>query len=88
PIGDLAHELESLYEGLSDGRYVHSAPLAALLQRSHDHLALQLEQLQGEMPMSSADALIESMKAFRQGALPAFDGVDSTDASLLEADAG
>ncbi|HBC00287.1 MAG TPA: hypothetical protein DC032_06805, partial [Pseudomonas sp.] len=26
PIGDLAHELESLYEGLSDGRYVHSAP--------------------------------------------------------------
>ncbi len=89
PIGDLAHELESLYEGLSDGRYVHSAPLAALLQRSHDHLALQLEQLQREMPMSSADALIEAMKAFRQGALPsAFDSVDSTDAALpaVEAD--
>ena len=34
----LAHELESLYEGLSDGRYVHSVELATLLQRSHDHL--------------------------------------------------
>ncbi len=76
PIGDLAHELESLYEGLSDGRYVHSVELATLLQRSHDHLALQLEQLQRQLPMSCADALIESMRAFRQGAFPAFEAED------------
>ena len=76
PIGDLAHELESLYEGLSDGRYVHSVELATLLQRSHDHLALQLEQLQRQLPMSCADALIESMRAFRQGAFPAFESED------------
>ncbi len=81
PIGDLAHELESLYEGLSDGRYVHSQELATLLQRSHDHLALQLEQLQREMPMSCADALIESMQAFRQGVLPVFEPIEVNDAS-------
>ncbi|BFN25858.1 chemotaxis protein CheA [Pseudomonas sp. SCT] len=81
PIGDLAHELESLYEGLSDGRYVHSQELATLLQRSHDHLALQLEQLQRETPMSCADALIESMQAFRQGVLPVFESVEEDDAS-------
>ncbi|AWM60142.1 hybrid sensor histidine kinase/response regulator [Stutzerimonas stutzeri] len=81
PIGDLAHELESLYEGLSDGRYVHSQELATLLQRSHDHLALQLEQLQREMPMSCADALIESMQAFRQGVLPVFESIEVNDAS-------
>ncbi|MGA4574174.1 Hpt domain-containing protein, partial [Stutzerimonas frequens] len=67
PIGDLAHELESLYEGLSDGRYVHSSELAALLQRSHDHLALQLEQLQRQQPMSGAETLIDAMRGFRQG---------------------
>jgi len=76
PIGDLAHELESLYEGLSDGRYTHSAPLAALLQCSHDHLALQLEQLQRQQPMTSAGELIASMRAFRQGVMPTFDTVD------------
>ncbi len=32
PIGDLAHELESLYEGLVDRRYSFSQPLANLLQ--------------------------------------------------------
>src|SRR5690606_10447876 len=39
PIGDLAHELESLYEGLVDRRYSHSPALTALLQQSHDRLA-------------------------------------------------
>ncbi|MCW3147455.1 Hpt domain-containing protein [Stutzerimonas stutzeri] len=70
PVGDLAHELESLYEGLSDGRYMHSADLAALLQRSHDQLALQLEQLQARVPMTAASDLLETIRAFRQGGLP------------------
>ena len=46
PVGDLAHELESLYEGLVDRRYSHSEGLAQLLQQSHDRLAQLLEQLQ------------------------------------------
>src|SRR5688572_12571795 len=39
PVGDLAHELESLYEGLVDRRYSYSDVLMQLLQNSHDRLA-------------------------------------------------
>ena len=73
PIGDLAHELETLYEGLSDGRYVHTNDLATLLLRSHDQLAVQLEQLQAHQPMDAAMRLIEQIRAYRQGVAPSFD---------------
>lgn len=82
PIGDLAHELETLYEGLSDGRYSHSEDLAALLQRSHDQLAVQLEQLQAKQPMDSAAALIEQIRAYRQGATLGYVNTVSGDSSL------
>ena len=77
PIGDLAHELETLYEGLSDGRYVHSAGLATLLLRSHDQLAVQLEQLQAHQPMDAATPLIERIRGYRQGVAPSFDSTAS-----------
>ncbi|MVV47572.1 response regulator [Pseudomonas sp. PB120] len=67
PVGDLAHELESLYEGLVDRRYCHSVALAQLLQRSHDQLALFLEQLQNHQPLGDPAELIEAIRAFRQG---------------------
>ncbi len=73
PIGDLAHELETLYEGLSDGRYVHSDALASLLQRSHDQLAVQLEQLQAHRPMDLAAGLIDSIRNYRHGIAPDFE---------------
>ncbi|WP_313241909.1 Hpt domain-containing protein [Stutzerimonas nitrititolerans] len=77
PIGDLAHELETLYEGLSDGRYVHTPELAQLLQRSHDQLAVQLEQLQARQPMSDALELLGDIRAYRQTFVPAFEVIDS-----------
>jgi chemosensory pili system protein ChpA (sensor histidine kinase/response regulator) len=49
-IGDLSHELESLYEGLLDRRYQSSAALGELLHQCHDCLARQLEQLQAGAP--------------------------------------
>ncbi|PJE39023.1 MAG: hybrid sensor histidine kinase/response regulator, partial [Pseudomonas sp.] len=66
PIGDLAHELESLYEGLVDRRYSFSQPLANLLQQSHDSLAQLLEQLQSRVAMPSPLELIEAIRSFRQ----------------------
>ncbi|MDR9750762.1 Hpt domain-containing protein [Pseudomonas sp. SZMC_28357] len=68
PVGDLAHELESLYEGLVDRRFSHSPALADLLQRSHDRLARLLEQLQQYRPLDDPQELIEAIHAFRQGA--------------------
>ncbi|WP_095057412.1 MULTISPECIES: Hpt domain-containing protein [unclassified Pseudomonas] len=67
PVGDLAHELESLYEGLVDRRYAFSNALALLLQQSHDRLALYLEQLQRNQSLSGSEELIESIRAYRQG---------------------
>jgi chemosensory pili system protein ChpA (sensor histidine kinase/response regulator) len=67
PVGDLAHELESLYEGLVDRRYSHSEALAQLLQQSHDRLALFLEQLQSNRSLGDPGELIEAIRAFRLG---------------------
>ncbi len=67
PVGDLAHELESLYEGLVDRRHSHGADLASLLQQSHDRLAVLLEQLQGQQSLDDPTALIEAIREFRQG---------------------
>jgi chemosensory pili system protein ChpA (sensor histidine kinase/response regulator) len=67
PVGDLAHELESLYEGLVDRRYNHSETLAQLLQQSHDRLAVLLEQLQNQQSLGNPGELIEAIREFRQG---------------------
>ncbi len=65
PIGELAHELESLYEGLLDRRYGVSAELVALLRRSHDCLAILLDQLKANQPLAAADTLIGIVREFR-----------------------
>ncbi|WP_454836390.1 Hpt domain-containing protein [Pseudomonas lini] len=67
PVGDLAHELESLYEGLVDRRYSHSEALVQLLQQSHDRLAMFLDQLQHNRPLGDPGELIEAIREFRQG---------------------
>jgi chemosensory pili system protein ChpA (sensor histidine kinase/response regulator) len=67
PIGDLAHELESLYEGLVDHRFSHSPALERLLQRSHDRLAQLLDQLQQLSPLGNPGDLVQAIREFRQG---------------------
>ncbi|MFZ6045912.1 Hpt domain-containing protein [Pseudomonas sp. CR3202] len=78
PIGDLAHELESLYEGLVDRRYSHSPRLAGLLQKSHDCLAALLEQLQAHRALSDPLQLIQDIRGFRQG------GAQSLSAAVVQ----
>ncbi|UST89925.1 Hpt domain-containing protein [Pseudomonas siliginis] len=66
-VGDLAQELENLYEGLVDRRYNHSAALEGLLQHSHERLALILEQLQAHQALTPAQDLIDAIRQLRQG---------------------
>lgn len=66
-VGDLAQELENLYGGLVDRRYNHSAALEGLLQRSHERLALMLEQLQAHQALTPAQDLIDAIRQLRQG---------------------
>jgi len=55
PIGDLAHELEFLYEGLSAGLLAPSAELFALLQGCHDRLAQMIDAVAAGLPGGSVD---------------------------------
>ncbi len=64
-IGDLAHELEYLYEGLCAGKYRATAQLFALLQACHDRLAEMLDALRSRRPQPDGTALIEAIRAFR-----------------------
>lgn len=66
-VGDLAHELENLYESLIDRRCSYSPPLAALLLDCHDQLATMLEQLQRHEPLTSPEPLIEALIEARRG---------------------
>ena len=71
PVGDLAHELECLYEGLADRRYSYSTELSQVLMASHERLALQLEELQHHQPLSDSGELIARLREFRQSSTPA-----------------
>ncbi|MEO8640099.1 Hpt domain-containing protein [Pseudomonas sp.] len=76
PVGELAHELESLYEGLVDRRYAYSEALAHLLQNSHDRLAQLLDQLQNQRPLGDPGEVIEAIREFRQGNASAVETVE------------
>jgi chemosensory pili system protein ChpA (sensor histidine kinase/response regulator) len=85
PVSDLAQELETLYEGLVDRRYSLSPALAQLLHSSHAELALLLEQLQRQQPLSDPAELIDAIRRLRQQAASAPELVES---SAAESDAG
>lgn len=74
PVGDLGHELETLYERLVDGRLKAAPELNGLLQQSHDRLAVQVEQMQARTNMALADDLIAAIQAFIRGDQPAAAG--------------
>lgn len=65
-IGDLAHELEFLYEGLMQQRFTAEPTLAWLLHKCHDRLAQQIEQLQAREPVTVASSLIRAVQDYRE----------------------
>src|SRR5690554_1923791 len=67
PVGDLAHELESIYVGLLDGRYEVAPLLSNLLHAGHDQLTDLLEQLQAGKELFAPQEMIERLLAFRRG---------------------
>ncbi len=88
PVGELAHELECLYEGLVDRRYSYSTELSQALMASHERLALQLDELQRQQPLSDSAALVGKLRELRQAGPPApaaaAPETSSTDPELLE----
>ncbi|MGH8383687.1 Hpt domain-containing protein [Pseudomonas sp.] len=69
PIGDLAHELEFLYELLAAGQLQPSVALFSLLQNCHDRLAHMLDAVRLQQPLHAATALIDYIRNFSSAAL-------------------
>lgn len=83
-IGDLSHELESLYEGLLDHRFQHSQPLGDLLRTCHDRLANQLDQLQAGQALTDPADLVQTIRTFRQNPTAGLNGLQATAAQPLQ----
>ena len=66
-IGDLAHHLENLYEGLCDKKFVAIPSLFSILNECHDTLAVMVEALQAGQPLEAADGLIQQVEAYMAG---------------------
>ncbi len=87
-IGDLAHELEFLYELLAAGRLPPTPALFSLLQNCHDRLAHMLDAVRLGQPLHAATALIDYIRNFSSAALA--DSVAAqapAEAALVEAPA-
>ena len=65
PVGDLAHELEFLYEGVCEFRYQPSEHLAALLHACHDSLSEMVEGVTAGRVISDGLGLIGAIRAYR-----------------------
>lgn len=63
-VGDLAHELENLYEGLCENRFQAVPPLFDVLHRCHDTLAEMVEKISANEPVSQATELIDTITNF------------------------
>lgn len=66
PLGDLAHELEFVYVGLTQGQYKPSDSLVSLLNQCHDTIAEMLADIESNMTCLPAPHLIETITRFRK----------------------
>lgn len=70
-IADLCHELETLYEKMSEGQLSHSNDLFYLLQKSHDALDDQLDAVRrGESAARSSDLIGELHACLQDTGMP------------------
>lgn len=66
PLGNLAHETESIYEGLISGKYAFEPALADLLHRAHDDIAQLIELLAARQPLFVPESTFRSFRIFRE----------------------
>ncbi len=80
PVGDLAHELENLYEAYNAGQQQTTPALFALLHRCHDRLADMIDALRGGRAPDNAPELVSAIQAFLRGDTPASESRAATPA--------
>jgi len=67
-VGDLSHELENLFEGLTEQRLAVTGELSDLLFRCHDRLAGMVDALEQQEPPRPAPDLISEIHAYMDSA--------------------
>ncbi len=66
-VADLCHELETLYENISDGRLSVQPSVFGLLDRAHDELGSQLDAVRGGHEPQPATEMMQAIRAYLQG---------------------
>ncbi|MBU6954167.1 Hpt domain-containing protein [Hahella sp. HN01] len=61
PIGDLAHELETLFEGIVEGRFLAEPSLSDLMLACHDRLAEMVDSVTSNSPVRAANDLAQQV---------------------------
>lgn len=64
PVGDLAHELETLYERVSMGEIQAAPELFKLLHKGHDRLALMLDAARSGEPAPTDVPLLHAVQGY------------------------
>ena len=83
-VADLCHELESIYEGLHDGRVQFQEGLIPLLSSYHDILDDMLEQIRNGQKVSLDDQVLQRIHAVAKGASPLANEQESADIESIE----
>ncbi|MCM0613657.1 Hpt domain-containing protein [Marinobacter sediminum] len=85
-VGDLSHELETLFEGLTEQRLSINDELSDLLFRAHDRLAGMVEALEAQETPRPAPDLIGEIRAYMDTANGSRPVTDVSPAAEPEAD--
>ncbi len=87
-IGDLSHELENLFEGLTESRLSVTSSLSELLFRCHDRLAGMVDALGQQETSRPAPDLISEIHAYMDNATGSRPVTDVSDQSNAETEDG
>ncbi len=66
-VAELCHELETLYERISNGRLTTVPELFGLLQEAHDSLGSQLDDIRDNIKPQPASTILASLHSFMSG---------------------
>ena len=75
-IGDLSHEMESMFIAVIDSRVEKNADLIELLKDCFDLLHRQVGEAQNNKPLSDSLKQVELLKTLRRGGQPADESID------------
>jgi len=66
-VADLCHELETLYENINDGRLGVQPQVFDLIERAHDELGAQIDNIRQGLAPTPADSTIKAIRSYLKG---------------------